>query len=414
VSGALVVTVSAAPLAGAADPPGDATVRALLAAGIPVASRQVVDHDEAALEAALRHALEAYPFVVVLGGAGGSDGDIVRRTLARVTSTRLVLNERLLHALEETFRQQDRAMPRRAERLALLPQGATPWFVSAGEPGWLLETPTAAVAVLSAGSGISGLLDSHVIPCARERFRGTDVVLVRTLRTVGVRPADVDERLASLLGRDADTPVATIPVDEELWVRVQARGPSRAMAADALAQVEAEVRARLGPDCYGSDGDTLEAVVGRLLLERGLMLALAESCTGGLIGHRITNVPGSSRYFERGVMVYSNRAKHELLGVPENVLRVHGAVSAACAEAMALGVCALARTACGLAVTGIAGPDGGSAAKPIGTVFIGLAIDETAQARRFLFAGNRESVKWQSSQMALDMLRRALLARDSA
>jgi nicotinamide-nucleotide amidase len=155
-------------------------------------------------------------------------------------------------------------------------------------------------------------------------------------------------------------------------------------------------------------------VVGRLLLERGLMLAVAESCTGGLVGHRITNVPGSSRYFERGVMVYSNRAKHELLGVPESVLRVHGAVSAACAEAMAVGVCALARTACGLAITGIAGPDGGSPAKPVGTVFIGLAIDDTAEARRFLFSGNREAVKWQSSQMALDMLRRALLARESA
>jgi nicotinamide-nucleotide amidase len=413
-SGTLVITVSAAPLAGTADPPGDATVRALLAAGIPVTSRQIIDHDDAALEAALRHALEAYPFVVVLAVAGGSDGDIVRRTLARVTSTRLVLNERLLHALESTFRQQDRAMPRRAERLALLPQGATPWPVSSGEPGWLLETPAAAVAVVPAGGTTSGLLESHVIPCARERFRGSDVVLVRTLRTIGARAADLDDRLASLLGKEAETPVSTIPVGDEVWVRVQARGPSRTLAADALAQVEAEVRARLGPDCYGSNGDTLEAVVGRLLLERGLMLAVAESCTGGLVGHRITNVPGSSRYFERGVMVYSNRAKHELLGVPESVLRVHGAVSAACAEAMAVGVCALARTACGLAITGIAGPDGGSPAKPVGTVFIGLAIDDTAEARRFLFSGNREAVKWQSSQMALDMLRRALLARESA
>jgi nicotinamide-nucleotide amidase len=414
VNGALVVTVSAAPLAVAADPPGDATVRALLSAGIPVASRQVVDQDDAALEAALRHALEAYPFVVVLAGAGGSDGDIVRRTLARVTSTRLVLNERLLHALEERFRQQDRAMPRRAERLALLPQGATPWCGPGGEPGWLLETPTAAMAVLPAGgSALAGLLESHLLPCARERFRGSDVVLVRTLRTVGARPADLDERLAPFLGNEADMPVATIPVGDEVWVRLQARGPSRAVAADALAAVEAEIRARLGPDCYGSDGDTLEAVVGRTLLDRGLMLAVAESCTGGLVGHRITNVPGSSRYFERGVMVYSNRAKQELLGVPESVLRVHGAVSAACAEAMARGVCALARTPCGLAITGIAGPDGGSVAKPVGTVFIGLALEETVQARRFLFPGNREAVKWQSSQMALDMLRRALLARES-
>jgi len=414
VSGALVVTVSPAQLASGVDPPGDATVRALLAAGIPVASRQVVDPDDAALEAALRHAVEAYPFVVVLAGTGGSDGDIIRRTLARVTSTRLVLNERLLHALEETYRQLDRAMPRRAERLALLPQGATPWCVSSGEPGWLLDTPAAAVAVLPIGGpALAGLLESHLIPCARERFRGNDVVLVRTLRTVGASPADLDERLASLLGREADTPVATIPVGDEVWVRLRARGPSRVLAAETLAQVEAEVRARLGPDCYGSDDDTLEAVVGPLLLDRGFMLAVAESCTGGLVGHRITNISGSSRYFERGVMVYSNRAKHELLGVPESILRAHGAVSTACAEAMARGVCTLAKTSCGLAITGIAGPDGGSVAKPVGTVFIGLAVEETVLASRFLFAGNREAVKWQASQMALDLLRRALLARAS-
>jgi nicotinamide-nucleotide amidase len=167
---------------------------------------------------------------------------------------------------------------------------------------------------------------------------------------------------------------------------------------------------RLGADCYGRDGDTLEEVVGRLLLARGQMLALAESCTGGLVGHRITGVPGSSAYFERGVMVYSNRAKQELLGVDEAILRTHGAVSAPCAEAMVRGVCERAGTACGLAITGIAGPDGGTPAKPVGTVFIGLAVDGRVSARRFRFSGDRASVKWQSSVMALDMLRRALEA----
>jgi len=146
-----------------------------------------------------------------------------------------------------------------------------------------------------------------------------------------------------------------------------------------------------------------------LLRERGLSVSVAESCTGGLLGHRLTNIAGSSAYFERGVVVYSNRAKQELLGVPDVVLRAHGAVSAQTAEAMARGVCERTGSACGIAVTGIAGPDGGSDAKPVGTVFIGVDVSGAVACKRFLFRGDRVGVKWQSSQMALDMLRRRLL-----
>ncbi len=409
-TGALVMTVGAAHLAGAADPAGRKVTLALLAAGLPVASRQFVDQEEVALEAALRQALEAYGLVVVLAGSGGAAGEIVRRTLARVTATRLVLNERLLRALEETFRQRDRAMPRRAERLALLPQGATLWTVPSGEPGWLLEPAGASVVVLpTGGAALEGLLDRHLLPYARERFAGKDAVLVRTLRTVGVTPAEVEERLARFLGREGAAAVTCMPVDDEVWVRIRGRAATPALAAGALARVEAEVLAALGVDCYGSDTETLECVVGALLLDRGLTLSVAESCTGGLLGHRITNVPGSSAYFERGVIVYSNRAKQELLGVPEGALRAHGAVSAQCAEAMARGIRDASGTSCAVAVTGIAGPDGGSPAKPVGTVFVGLAVAGETRSRRFRFAGDREAIKWQSSQMALDMLRRALL-----
>jgi len=164
----------------------------------------------------------------------------------------------------------------------------------------------------------------------------------------------------------------------------------------------------LGADCYGRDGESLEQVVGRHLVARGLTLAVAESCTGGLVGHRLTGIAGSSAFFERGVVVYSNRAKQELLGVSEEILRVHGAVSRPCAEAMVRGVCERSGAACGLSITGIAGPDGGTPAKPVGTVFIGVAVAGAVEALHFRFAGGRAAVKWQSSQVALDMLRRRL------
>jgi len=191
-------------------------------------------------------------------------------------------------------------------------------------------------------------------------------------------------------------------------VRLRARASTPAEAARSLAKAEAAIVAILGGDCFGRDGDTLELVVGRMLLERRLTLAVAESCTGGLLGHRLTNVPGSSAYFERGVLVYSNRAKEELLGVPESILKTHGAASAPCAEAMARGIATRAGAPCGLAITGIAGPDGGTPTKPVGTVFIGLAVQGDALAQRFHFAGDRAAVKWQSTQAALDMLRRSL------
>jgi len=164
----------------------------------------------------------------------------------------------------------------------------------------------------------------------------------------------------------------------------------------------------LGDDCYGRAGETLEQVVGRMLHERKLTVAVAESCTGGLLGHRLTSVPESSGYFERGVLASSNQAKEEMLGVPESILRIHGPVSAACAEAMARGVAGLAGAACGLAISGVTGPDGGSPTKPVGTVFVGLALHGRAVARRFVFSGDPAAVKWQSTQAALDMLRRSL------
>ena len=409
VSGALILSVSAGHLAGPGDEAGRQVAQALLAHGLPVASRQVVDEDEPALEAALRGAVGAYGLIVILGGGGGSGGEIVRRVLARVTGARLILNERLLATLEAVHARRDRPMPRRDDRLALVPQGAVLWSVEGEEPGWLLETELSAVAVLPAGSpDLSDLVTRHLLPYARERL-GKEAVLVRTLRTVGLTPSDVEERIGPWLGGSGEVSVTCCPVEGEVWVRLYARAASLPLAEAVLREVEAPVAEALGVDCYGRDQESLEGVVGRLLGERRLALSVAESCTGGLLGHRITNVSGSSAYFERGVVTYSNRAKEELLGVPHRLLVAHGAVSAAVAEAMARGICRASQTPLGLAITGVAGPEGGTRAKPVGTVFVALAFPGGAEVRRFLFAGGRESIKWQSAQMALDLLRRWLL-----
>ena len=401
--GARLVVIGS-PLAAADD--DAATVAAALAAGgVGLESRTVVDEDEAALERALA---PPAPLTVLVAGAGGPTGDVARRVLARATGLRLVLNERMLAALEDGYRRRDRPLPRRDERLALLPQGATVWVSPDGEPAWALETDAAAWAVLPRG-GLPASTAAVLLDFAHARLGRGPATAVRTLRTAGVAADELEERLATwLTTADGDVALVSASGEGEVWVRLRGRGATPEAATQALDALDRRVGEALGDDCYGRDGESLEQVVGRRLVARGLTLAVAESCTGGLVGHRLTSVSGSSAFFERGVVVYSNRAKEELLGVPAEVLRTHGAVSRPTAEAMVRGICERAGTACGLSITGIAGPDGGTPAKPVGTVFIGMAVAGAVEARHFRFQGGRASVKWQSSQMALDMLRRAL------
>jgi nicotinamide-nucleotide amidase len=381
-----------------------AVVTALAGGGVSVESRTLVDEDEAALERALT---PATTLTVILAGPGGSTGDVVRRVLARATGTRLALNDRMLAALEAQHRRRDRPLPRRDERLALLPQGAVVW--TDGEPAWALESDAAAWVVLPRG-GLGPATTDSLVDFARARLGRAGAIATRTLRTAGVALGDVETRLAPWLGpgEGGEVAVTASPTDGEVWVRLRARGATPEAAAEALAAAERDVTHALGADCYGRDGESLEQAVGRHLVARGLTLAVAESCTGGLVGHRLTGIAGSSAFFERGVVVYSNRAKQELLGVPEEILRVHGAVSRPCAEAMVRGICERSGAACGLAITGIAGPDGGTPTKPVGTVFIGVAVRGVVEALHFRFPGSRAAVKWQSSQVALDMLRRRL------
>ena len=330
------------------------------------------------------------------------------RVVGRLTGARLVLNERRLALIEASFSQRGQAMPRRLDRLALLPRGAELLAAAPeGWNGWSLSGKHGTLVVLPLDAPDLARRASDVLKTLPGISSG-DAQVLRVLLTTGLSAADAEDRLGAWLGKEGDVTVSCALVEADVHVRLLARGATRALAAAALHPVEAEVRAALGVDCYGQDGDLLEAVVGRRLLERGLTVSVAESCTGGLLGHRLTNIAGSSRYIERGVIVYSNRAKEELLGVPEPLLRAHGAVSDPVARAMAEGVCRISGSPCGLAVTGIAGPDGGSAEKPVGTVYIGCATPEGIEVRRCRFDGDRVAIKWQSSQMALDMLRRRL------
>jgi nicotinamide-nucleotide amidase len=402
-----LVTVSTDP-AGTHTDAALAVARLLEREGCLVRARRVVPAEEDAAERALRQAAAEGGFVVAVGEGEGAT--TLRQALARCLGGRLVLSNRVLDALAEAHAARGQAMPRREEQLALVPQGVTVLTLAEpGEPGFLTELGPAVIVVLPAVPATAvALVRAHVLPRLAYVGGGPGAV-VRTLRLVGLDVGTADAQLqAALRGADGVTG-HVVDIGEECWARLRFRADAPATAAAAFEALEPALRGAFGPAWYGVDDETLEGLVGRLLRARGWTVALAESCTGGLVGHRLTQVGGSSAYFERGFVVYSNAAKQTLLGVPDAVLREHGAVSAACAEAMARGARERAGADVGVSVTGIAGPDGGTPTKPVGTVFVALADARGTVVERHRFDRDREGNKALSAVGALDLLRRRCL-----
>ena len=402
-----LVTVSADPAVIGADA-ALAVGRMLEREGCPIRARRVVPDEEDAVERALRESMAGGGVVVAVGEGHGAG--TLRQALARCLGSRLVLSSRALDALTAAYAARGQALPGRAEQMALVPQGAAVVTLGEpGEPGLLAEMGSAAVLLVPAApSAAVALARAHLLP-RLERGGAGPLVLVRTLRLIGPDVATADAALQAALRGAHGVSGHVMEAGDECWVRLRLRADSRPGAEAAFGAIEPALRGAFGPAWYGMDDDALEIVVGRILRARHLTVALAESCTGGLVGHRLTQVSGSSAYFERGFVVYSNEAKQTLLGVPEAVLRQHGAVSAACAEAMARGARERACADIGVSVTGIAGPDGGTPTKPVGTVFIGLADRQAAVVERHRFDRDRDGNKALSAAHALDLLRRRCL-----
>jgi nicotinamide-nucleotide amidase len=237
----------------------------------------------------------------------------------------------------------------------------------------------------------------------------------RVLRITGRPESDVDASASPIYGKwvTAPVPISTtiLAVLGQIELHLTARAASRAVADRALDAAVAELRQALGESVYSADGRSLEVVIGDMLRTGGLSISVAESCTGGLLASRLTDVPGSSDYFDRGVVCYSNRAKTELLGIPAALIEAHGAVSEEVARAMADAIRERSGSDVGVGITGIAGPGGGTAEKPVGTVAIAVALQTPASVRTFRFIGGREQIKFQATQGAMNMLRLMLLRR---
>ncbi len=396
--------------------------RALAAAGIRVTRRSTVGDAADAVRDAVTGALERTGLVVVTGGLGPTLDDITRDAVAGVFGRALVRDPAIMAALEERFARLGRgAMPDANRRQADVPHGATVlpnrWGTA---PGLWLEDERGRVAILLPGvpGEMRGLLEHEVIPRLVARGDGrtgaqthgrTEVIRSRTLRTTGISESALADKVgdpARLLGEHLT--LAWLPSPEGTDLRLTAWGLAAEAAEAALAKAAAALRPLIGTTCYGEGDVDLAAPILAEVERRKEHLAVAESCTGGLLGARVTAIPGSSRVFLGGVVAYADEVKLGWLGVSADTLAAHGAVSEAVVRQMASGVARAFGAEVSMAVSGIAGPDGGTVEKPVGTVWIAALAAGQVRAFHFVFPGDREVIRRRAAQAALDALRRVL------
>ncbi len=387
--------------------------RRLAEIGIVCVYHETADDHQGRIASAISRAAATVDVVVVAGGLGPTEDDVTRGALAEAMGAPLELHAESLREIEAFFRRRRYPMSESNRAQAMCPAGAEPLANPVGTaPGICARIGGARVFVVpGVPAEMRHLTDLHLLPRLAD-IAGDGKVVFRSVHAFGAGEGAVGAELADLMGRDGNPLVGTTVTGSIVTIRVTARGADESEATAMADQTVAEVQRRLGQWVYGVDEQTLASVVGDRLTVDGATLSVAESCTGGLLGKLITDVGGCSRYFLGGVISYANRIKRDHLGVASEILDAHGAVSEPTAAAMAEGVRERFQTTYGLAVTGIAGPTGGSDDKPVGLVYIALAGPEgVIEVKRNLFSGHRDMIRTQSALTALNMLRLNLCDR---
>jgi nicotinamide-nucleotide amidase len=375
-----------------------------------------VRDDPADMRDAFSRAIARSDVVLVSGGLGPTRDDLTTDILAATIGRELVLDTASLEAIRSFFASVGREMSANNEKQAWFPEGAEVLENPIGTaPGFMVEERGTLVFCLpGVPRELYRMMDEQVLPRIAQRMASERMVVrAKFLRTFGIGESSLDHELADIAA-DGDVTLGFRTAFPDNHLRPLARATTVAEADAKLERVCAQIRERLGAIVYGEGEDTLELVVGRELRARGRTLAVAESCTGGLIAERLTEVPGSSDYFLGGVVAYANEAKQALLGVEAAVLAEHGAVSEPVARAMAEGARARLGADLAVATTGISGPSGGSEEKPVGLVYIALASEAGTHCDHFVFPLDRTRHRQLTAHTALDWVRRSLLGVELA
>jgi len=387
--------------------------RRLAATGVDVYHQTTVGDNRQRLEEAVRTALGRADVVITGGGLGPTSDDLTKEAVAAASGRPLLLDAASREAVEAFYASLGRRMTANSLRQAFIPRGAEPIPNSHGTaPGVRMEVGGKLLFMLPGPPNeFMPMVEEAVIPALRARDPSGMKIISRVLRLCGIGEAEVESRLEDVIGGQAATTVAPLASPGEVALRLTTKAQDEASALEKMGPVEAQIRSRLGRFVYGTDDDTLAGSVLDLLASADLTLAVAESCTGGLLADQLTDVPGASDRLLAGVVAYTNDAKVRILGIPRETISGRGPVSDEVCAAMAVSVRRLCGSDLGVSITGIAGPAGGSETTPVGLVFIGLSSGSDGQVRvaRHRFPGSRRVVKGRAARQALVVLRDHLL-----
>ena len=381
--------------------------------GIEVKLKIIVGDDQARLEETVKDAVRRSDIVISTGGLGPTEDDITRQCCAKAIERNLVFHEELVEDLKDRFRRWGRDMPEINKRQAYVIEGAEILPNPNGSAIGMLIKIEEKILVLLTGPPRENqpMFENYVLPKLRETA-GEIFVKRKILRVSGLGESAVDEMIAPIYTQ-YENPQTTILFNRsEIEIHLTAQAGTEAQADHLLEEIAEKIAGKLGAAVFSMNDELMEEIIGKLLIENGKTLAVAESCTGGLIGSRLTDISGASEYFIEGAVTYSNAAKIRTLDVSPEILEKFGAVSAECAEAMAKGIRERAKTDFGISVTGIAGPGGGGE-KPVGLVHIGYADKTQTTSIKIILPGDRYLIRWRASSAALDYLRRQILKSSS-
>nr|WP_320010830.1 CinA family nicotinamide mononucleotide deamidase-related protein [uncultured Desulfobulbus sp.] len=385
--------------------------RELFLRGHVIRAMHTIGDDPALIGTTLNGALERADFVLVTGGLGATTDDLTNEAVVKALDLETVTNPCVQANIEARVAKGACTSTISLAKLAQLPEGAEVLDDACRMAGYLLRYKGKPIYFLpGVPPQMEILLQEKVLPGLAEANSSAPIpVAQRVYRTCGLTEIDINNQLHCLEQKGLE--VGYYPVGAEVHISLTGRNLTQGVNAPLFEEADRFIRASLGDNIYGIDEDTLASVVGKLLVKHNLMLATAESCTGGLIGASLTQAAGSSNWFKGGVISYSNALKENLLDVPALTLSQYGAVSAETARAMASGTVAHLGSDIAISATGIAGPGGGTEEKPVGTVYLGLCFADQHSEQRCHFVGSRRQIQEKTAQTAMDMVRRALLSR---
>ena len=381
--------------------------------GVEVKLKTIVGDDEMRLEETIRDAVKRSEIVITTGGLGPTEDDITRQISARAIGRTLVYHTELETDLRERFKKWGREMPDINKRQAFVVEGAEILPNPNGSAvGMAVETDGKFFIVLPGPPReLKPMFENFVLPKLK-KAAGEIFVKRRILRVAGMGESAVDEVIAPIYKTYENVQTSILFNKTEIELQLMARSDSESKAEKILDELAEKIKEKLGLAVFAMNGELMEEIIGKMLSESNKTLSVAESCTGGLIGERLTDVAGSSKYFIEGAICYANEAKIRTLNVAPEIIEKNGAVSSEVVEAMAKGMREKSNTDYAVSVTGIAGPSGGSDEKPVGTVFIGYADETQTKSFKIILPGDRFLIRWRASQAALEYLRRQILKKN--